>query len=306
MTGRRTSPSDIKKGWSRRTFSLFCCLFLLSFSTSTTAGPLSERVVFVAPVRKIPKILVCRPDGRDLQRLSKVEGIQREPFFSPALQRFFFVREVSRRQQIASVDIEGNDLVMHTSGVSQARQPTVDPSGKKLIYSTDIWGSFELAELDLETGTRRRLTYDQGTNTFPRFSPDGQKLLYLTRRHGQSELYLLNLADSGVQRLTDTAFPEGAGSWRPDGKRILATRVLPPKLTRHIFELDLETGTERLLLSDLEGAHSPTYSSDGSLIVFIRNETIFTYDPSDTVAMPFPMKGTFNPTFVRWVQYPLP
>ncbi len=288
------------------TLSLFFSLFLLSLSTSTTAGPLSERVIFVAPVRKVPKILICRPDGRDLQRLSRVEGIQGEPFFSEALQRFFFTRETDRRQQVASVDIAGNDLIMHTSGVSRARQPTVDPAGKKLVYSTDVWGSFELAELDLETGLRKRLTYDQGTNTFPRFSPDGGKLLYLTRRHGQSELYLLNLADHGVQRLTETSFPEGAGSWRPDGKRIVTTRIQPPRLTRRIFELDLETGTERVLLPEVEDAHSPTYSSDGTLVLFIRNDTIFTYDPSDTVALPFPLQGTFNPRFVRWVQFPLP
>jgi TolB protein len=285
------------------TLSLFC--FWLSFSAAM-AGPLSERLVFVAPVNGMAKVFLCRIDGRDLQRLSKTPGPQLEPFFSEARQRFFFVREIDRQHQIYSVDIEGEDLTAHTDGLSQARHPHVSPDGRKLIFSTDKWGAFELAEIDLEDGSSRRLTYDQAINLYPRYSPDGTSVLYLSRRHGQAELYLLDPATGATRRLTQSPFDEGPGSWRPDGKRIVATRVLPPRLRTKLLELDLESGVERLLLPDLHPIRSPVYSTDGTLIVFAKDQALFTYDPSDTAALPFPLRGQLGPDYVQWVEFPLP
>lgn len=260
----------------------------------------------MANLRGLDKIYLCRIDGRDLQRLTKAPGDQREPYFSQALQRFFFVREVDRRDQIFSVNIDGEDLTAHTQGVSEARYPNVSPDGKTLIYATDKWGAFELAQIDLSSGASTRLTYDQGSNVYPRYSPDGQSVLYLSRRHGQAELYLRQLSNNADRRLTETPFDEGPGSWRPDGRRIVATRTMPPRLRVKMFELDLESGQERLMLPDLSAIRSPAYSKDGTQIIFTRDQAIFTYDPSDTAAQPFPMRGQLGPISVQWVEFPLP
>lgn len=270
------------------------------------AGPLSERVVFVAPLRGIDKVYLCRIDGRDLQRLSKAPGSQQEPFFSQALQRFFFMRKVNRRDQIFSVNIDGEDLTAHTQGVSEARYPSVSPDGKTLIYATDKWGAYELAEIDLASGAGKRLTYDQGSNLYPRYSPDGKNVLFLTRRHGQAELYLRESESGNLKRLTNTPFDEGPGNWRPDGQRIVATRMVAPRLRVKLIELDLQTGQERLMLPDMDPILSPAYSQDGTQIIFSKEQAIFTYDPSDTAAQPFPMRGQMGAGYVRWVEFPLP
>lgn len=270
------------------------------------AGPLSERIVFVASLRGLDKIYLCRIDGRDLQRLTRTPGDQKEPYFSQALQRFFFVREVDRRNQIFSVNIDGEDLTAHTQGNSEARNPNVSPDGKTLLYATDKWGSFELAQMDLASGTSSRLTYDQGSNVYPRFSPDGKSVLYLSRRHGQAELYLRELANNAERRLTQTPFDEGPGNWRPDGKRIIATRTTTPRMRVKLFELDLETLQERMMLTDMNAIRSPSYSKDGTQIIFTKDQAIFTYDPSDTAAQPFPIRGQLGPTYVQWVEFPLP
>lgn len=284
-------------------FGLFC---FMAFTRPVTAGPLSERLVFVASLRGLSKIYLCRIDSRDVQRLSKVEGDQFDPTFSEALQRFFFVRQIDRRSQIYSVNLEGEDLRAHTEGVSQARYPHVSPDGKTLIYSTDKWGAFELAELDITSGVSTRLTYDQGISTYPRYSPDGKKILFLTRRHGQAELYLRERLTGDNQRLTHTPFDEGPGSWHPDGKKIIATRVVPPRRQTKLLELDLERQTERILLPELHATRWPSYSKDGTLITYVRNEAIFTYDSSDTVPAQFPLRGQLSPNYVLWVEYPLP
>jgi Tol biopolymer transport system component len=300
---RSASSGRNRRGWGLATLGLFCfCLF----AQPGAAGPLSERLVFVAPVHGLAKIFLCRPDGRDLHRLTRTPGEQLEPYYCEALQRFFFVRTIDRRQQIFSVDREGEDLRQHTGGVFQSRYPHLRADGKKMVYATDKWGAFELAEQDLDSGESTRLTYDQAINIYPRYSPDGTAVLYLSRRHGQSELYLRDLASGDTRQLTQTPFDEGPANWRPDGRRIVATRITPPRMLSKLLEIDLSSQVERVLLPEVSPARFPVYSKDGSLIVFVKDQAIFSYDPSDTAALPFPMRGQLNPEFVQWADVPLP
>ncbi len=278
----------------------------LSVINPALAGPLSERIVFVSQLNGIPKIYICRSDGRDLQRLSRSQGSQLQPCYSSANQRFYFVSLDERKEHIVSVDLEGEDLQVLTESTSTARYPDVSTDGKTLIYSTDKWGALELAQLDLASGVSKRLTYDQAANTYPRYSPDGSKVLYLSRRHGQSELYLLTLATGDTERLTFTPFEEGPGNWRPDGRRIIASQLKPPRRRNNLLEIDLQDGQHRALLQEYQGVRNPIYSKDGTLVAFIRNDSLWTYDPADTKAQPFPLRGNFSPEFVRWIEFPLP
>lgn len=262
--------------------------------------------MFVAPVLGINKIYLCRTDGRDLQRLARVEGDQLEPVLSPVLQRIFFVRLIDRHPHIYSVNLDGEDLKAHTHGVSKAIHPNLSPDGKKLLYCTDKWGAMEIAELDLESEKITRLTYDQGVNLYPRYSPDGKTILFLSRREGQAELYLRDVATGDLRRLTQTPFDEGSGNWRPDGKRIIASRVVPPRMYTKLLEIDLENGKERILLPDLHPARSSCYSTDGTQIIFVKDQALFTYDPSDTAPTQFALRGQLNPEYVQWIEFPLP
>ncbi len=280
---------------------LFCLLAL-----SASAGPLSERILFVSPVHNRWKLFICRSDGRDLVRLTSVKGDQLDPHFSPALGRVFFVRPVRGRDQICSVDLEGDDFQVHVQGVFHARNPHVHPSGKKLVFSTDKWAQFELAEWDLESEKLTRLTYGEALATHPRYSPDGNSILFLSRRHGQSELYLMTPENGEYRRLTNSPFHEGPGSWSPDGSRVIATRVMPPKKRTRLLELQLEGATERLLLHKTEQLQAPTYSADGSQIMFLLHEELMTYHTSDTAPKLFPLRGTMAPQSVQWITIPLP
>lgn len=303
MNRRRLANALSLRGRGLRTLGLFGFCWLCSVAW---AGPLTERILFVSALRGLPKIYLCRTDGRDLQRLSPSRGPQLEPFFSPARQRIFFVRETLRRGQILSVNLEGEDPQVHTEGRAEARHPCVSPDGSTLLYATDKWGSMELAEMDLASGQERRLTYDQGTNTFPRYSPDGESILFLSRRHGQAELYLWERATGGQRRLTTSPFDEGAGNWRPDGRRVIATRLVPPRLRTKLLELDLDSGRERILLPEVHPVQSPTYSSDGTQILFVRDQALFLFDPSDTAPAEFPLRGQLQPEFVQWIEIPPP
>jgi Tol biopolymer transport system component len=284
----------------------FVFLLLLTLGRPASAGPLSERILLVAPTNGLSKIYVCRPDGKDLRRFSRVPGDQTQPRYSNKLQRIFYVRPHKGISQICSVDVEGRDFKVELAMESNTLNPDVSPDGQTLLFSTDLWGPYELAELDLKSREIRRLTYDQGINTYPRYSPDGQSILFLSRRNGASQVYLLERHNHALRALTESPFNKGKPSWNPAGTRIISTEAKPPRFHSVLFELDLATGKKRFLLPKIRKVSAPTYSADGSQVLFIEQERLLTFDPADTTALEFPLRGTLFPVDACWVTFPLP
>ena len=278
----------------------------MALGSYCAAGPLSERIVFVAEHNGLKKLYICRPDGRDLKRFCREPGHQLQPAYSPTLERIFFVRPVKALHEICSVDSEGRNLKVEVSLRSNALYPSVSPDGTKLMFCTDRWGPMELCEMDLETGKLDRITYDAGTNTRPRYSPDGKSVLFLSRRNGLTEVYRLFLEDKALQRLTDSPFAHGAASWSPDGTRFVSTVAKPPQSKSVLIEKDLDTETLRQLLPERIGLTSPCYSVDGTQIIFVDDEVLYTFDPSDTKAVLLPLRGQLIPEEVIWIPFPLP
>lgn len=251
-------------------------------------------------------MFICRIDGRDLRRLSQEPGDQVQPAYSRSLHRVFYVRPIEKRAQICSVDHEGRDFRLEVDLKARAHYPDVSPDGKTLLFSTDMWGAFELAEMNLENREITRLTYDQGINTCPQYSPDGRSILFLSRRNGLAEVYLMERESGDLTRVTDSPFAQGAPTWNPTATRFITTEARPPKFRSVLLEEELGTKTSRYLLPQSKGVTKPRYSRDGSLILFIEESTLYTYDPSDTAAQPFPIRGNLLPEDAIWVEFPLP
>ncbi len=285
---------------------LFGLSLILALAAHAGAGPLSERVFFVARVSGFKKIYLSRPDGRDLRRLTPDLGHQTDPTFSQALERVFYVRLYKGRHQICSVNLEGENFRVEVELHAEALFPDVSQDGHRLVFVTDMWGAFELAEMDLVSREITRLTYDQTVNLYPKYSPSGHDILFTSLRTGHSELFLLKRETGGFQQLTDTPFSKGAGEWSPDGRRVVSTERIPPRLWSTLFELDLESGKTRRLLPATQHVALPSYSPDGTQILFLQQETLFTHDPSDTVAVPFPVRGNLQPSEASWSRVPLP
>ena len=287
---------------------LYSLLVLLGVTTEAArAGPLSERLIIVAERKGLNKMYICRSDGRDLRRFSQEPGHQIQPHYSPALQRVFYVRlDERRREQICSVDLKGEDFRLELDTRGSVRYPNVSPDGKTLLFSSDRWGALELAEMDLSTREIKRLTYDQGVNTHAKYSPDGTQILFLSRRNGISQVYLTDRKAQNFHLVTETLFQKGAPSWNSTGTRIVATEALPPKLRSVLFEIELETKRKRFLLPRTRDVSDASYSADGTQVLFIEEDTLYTFDPADTTAHPFPIQGNLFPKDAIWVEFPLP
>lgn len=113
-------------------------------------------------------------------------------------------------------------------------------------------------------------------NYFPHFSPDGSKIAYLSNQtfdYGTTGLFIYDVNSKRTKLLASPVTTNF--SWSPDGKSILFARRNSPPTIHHetvfdLYEINVNTEDEKKLTERLR-AFSPSYSPDGTSIVFIVN-----------------------------------
>ncbi|WP_295814288.1 Tol-Pal system beta propeller repeat protein TolB [uncultured Nitratireductor sp.] len=124
-----------------------------------------------------------------------------------------------------------------------------------------------LAIMDQDGANQRFLTDGRAIVLTPRFSPTRQEITYMSYEGGQPQVYLLQL-ETGQRELVGN-FPgmTFAPRFSPNGQQIVMS-LLRDDGNSNIFAMDLRSrNTTRLTTSNAIDT-SPSYSPDGSQIVF--------------------------------------
>ncbi|WP_048645036.1 Tol-Pal system beta propeller repeat protein TolB [Nitratireductor soli] len=125
----------------------------------------------------------------------------------------------------------------------------------------------KLAIMDQDGANQRFLTDGRAIVLTPRFSPTRQEITYMSYEGGQPQVYLLQL-ETGQRELVGN-FPgmTFAPRFSPNGQRIVMS-LLRDDGNSNIFAMDLRSrNTTRLTTSNAIDT-SPSYSPDGSQVVF--------------------------------------
>jgi len=155
------------------------------------------------------------------------------------------------------------------------------PDGKTLVYS--MAGSLWRQRID--SGIAQQLTFGSGYEYQPDVSHDGRWIVYASYAGNAIELYVLDLHTGQSHALTNGGNVNVEPRFSPDGKRLVFVSTAYNKRF-HIFAGDFNNGEltnvkrltgetrstlPRYYYSQFDTEISPTWSPDGSEIIFISN-----------------------------------
>ncbi|MCA9797256.1 MAG: PD40 domain-containing protein [Candidatus Eremiobacteraeota bacterium] len=286
-------------------------LSLVIWTSLVSAGPLSERLLFVSEPLGIPKIYSVRPDGLEVRRLTgRRHGPEWEPELHGPTGRVVFRSRIDGNDEIFSVDSRGRQERRLTDHPARDLQPSWSPDGSRVVFATDRWGAFELAALDLENSRLERLTFDQAGSSQPRWSPDGRQIAFVSRRHGNSSLYLLRLEDKSFQRLTFDHRSAVWPRWSPQGDRIVYQGQKGGRNRPCIRIVEIHSGIDYEVAAEAEGPRYPSWSPDGSQLLMSagppENRSLFRFEVESGELTPLALRGSLPPSETDWAKVPLP
>ena len=109
-------------------------------------------------------------------------------------------------------------------------------------------------------------TYSVGP-TYPAVSPDGRTLAFSAR----GWLWTANVRGGVAERRTSAAGMDSRPAWHPSGSRLAFVR--DDTRNTDIVEIDLASGTERVLAGSAAAELDPAYTPDGGALYFASAET---------------------------------
>ena len=167
-----------------------------------------EKKTFELDKSYFNEIYLMKSDGTQIRRLTKTDGYDGGPFFSPDGQRICW-RRFSKDGAIAEImtmNVDGSDQKQITRLGAMSWAPYYHPSGKYLIFTTNLHGfaNFELYIVDVQAKSPPvRVTHTEGFDGLPVFTPDGKRLAWTTNRNAQkqSQIYIADWDHEEALRL---------------------------------------------------------------------------------------------------------
>jgi len=257
-----------------------------------SAADATDRIAFISPGSgdEEDRLFVALPDGSDVAAVANIHA--EYPDWSPDGTSIAFDDGQNLNGsplpipngRIYLVSPDGSNLRRIPSDES-ASSPSWAPDGTRLAIAAKAEGSPPgIAWLDIATGITTSVT----ENPFPGYwdaepdvSPDGSRIVFirireLVDRGGARNLaavFVVGADGSGLRRLTPWDADAATPAWSPDGTRIafnVADHLLGLGRPQILVMNADGSGRTRITDDPIASAFWPTWSSDGSTIVFTR------------------------------------
>jgi TolB protein len=199
------------------------------------------------------EIYVADADGTRQRRITRHEGADRNPAWSPSGEEVVFARTFGEETSRSAL------LFPHWS-----------PSGDEIAFTRRTRDVFQLEAVTID-GTKTRTILEGSRDLWPRWSPDGRRLAFFSRREAHAEDDEIYIADGAeIRRITQRSGHDFCPAWSPDG-RSLVVAVAGEAPGPAIAVIALDGTIRRLLGQGFAAATEPSRSKDGRIAYAARD-----------------------------------
>lgn len=230
------------------------------------------QVAFVSYRSGAGDIYTMAADGSAVVRVTRDDGLDHSPDWSPDGQRIAYVGERDTQMGLYMINADGSGQRRLAVPSAEIGAPHWSPNGTQIVYTAMLEGRSQIMLMDLGTGESRQLTFGAAGGTGPVWAPDGQSIVYVhsgSRTEGVGLRRLL-LGTPEPVVLTRNGYTNSQPQFSPDGSKLLYLSNASNEgafMNVHVMNVD---GTGIVNLTRWPHVDmSATWSPDGQHIYFM-------------------------------------
>jgi Tol biopolymer transport system component len=196
----------------------------LLFDVEPTWFPGGDRIALSKSEKIYTMPAGRRPPGRDLTRLTRQAGVERQPSVSPDGKRIAFVSDRDGDFDLYVIEVvpgsKAKRPVKLTDNTTDDSYPDWSPDGKRLSFSSGEVGERDVYVMKAapqgRTNRPVNLTDAAGDDSDPTWSPGGKKLAFVSDRTGDDEIWTMEADGTDPTNLTGRPDSQDIQpDWRP-------------------------------------------------------------------------------------------
>jgi Tol biopolymer transport system component len=244
-------------------------------------------------------------EGSDRERLTDHPAEDFDPTWSPDGTRIAFRSHRDGNEEVYVMSADGSGERNLSRSPTSDYSPAWSPDGATIAFASDRDGDpNEIYVMDADGTHQTRLTDNPGIDEYPTWSPDGRRIAFgctmgdvNANGIGDFEICVVNADGTDLRRLTDTPGENTQPDWSPGGEWIAfeSNRLGWPSLPS-VTPAGYDPGTfgdedvwvmrpdgsgqRNLTQNPLHDESFPSWSPDGSWIVFSRYGALHVVSPA--------------------------
>jgi YD repeat-containing protein len=253
-------------------------------------------------------------DGSNQIPLTSNSANDESPRWSPDNTRILFQSDrdnpSSGAAEIYVMNSDATAQTRLTNNIKDDSFPVWSPAGNKIAFQSarnDLY--YQVYVMNSDGSNQINLSNGTTNDGLPSWSPDGTKIAFTSERDhpGTPSIYMMNADGSNQTRLTFSAagIRDEQPAWSPDGMKLVFTSTRDSvveswqetdeeggiiqrtavRTNKEVYLMNADGSNQIRLTNSLEDDDSPTWSSDGTKIVFRSERERECCDPVQQVWM---------------------